>query len=69
MALRVRRIDDAAEFHGLAPVWAEIAAQGGQTSPFLSHDWFRCCWDAVRPARRPELLVVEEAEARWRWRR
>lgn len=60
MALRVRRLDDAAEFHGLAPLWEEIVAQGGQTSPFLSHDWFRCCWDAVRPARSPELVIVEE---------
>lgn len=61
MSLRVRRIENAREFVALAPLWAELAGGSGQTSPFLSYDWFWCCWHAVWPRRHPEILLVEEA--------
>ena len=42
-------------------MWGKLAYESGQTSPFLSHDWFWCCWHALWPRWRPEILVVEEA--------
>jgi CelD/BcsL family acetyltransferase involved in cellulose biosynthesis len=62
MSLRVRRIDRARDFMAVAPLWARLARESGQMSPFLSYDWFWCCWHGVWPYRRPEILIVEEAE-------
>lgn len=58
--MKVRRVQDLEGFRRLAPIWQELARESGQASPFLSHDWFECCWRAVDPARRPEVLVVED---------
>ena len=60
MSLRIRRVETEAEFQALAGVWTDLAERGGQTSPFLSHDWFACCWPAVGPDRRPEVVLVED---------
>ncbi|MCI0547890.1 MAG: GNAT family N-acetyltransferase [Candidatus Rokubacteria bacterium] len=76
MAFRIRRVESAADFAGLAPAWADVTRRSGQTSPFLHHDWFSCCWAAVAP-RTPEVLVVEDGAgaagflpiARWTERR
>jgi CelD/BcsL family acetyltransferase involved in cellulose biosynthesis len=73
----IRHVDRSDEFMGLAPVWADFVRASGQVSPFLSHDWFACCWPAVESVRAPEILVVEEADTpvaiipmmRWRERR
>ena len=46
----------------LAPIWAQLARESGQLSPFLSYDWFWCCWHGVWPRHRPEILLVEDAE-------
>lgn len=59
--MKVRRIDSREGFAALAPVWADVARESGHTSPFLSHDWFACCWDLAAPSRRPEVLLVEDA--------
>jgi len=59
--MKVRRIDSRQDFADLAPVWADVARESGHTSPFLSHDWFTCCWDFGAPSRRPEVLLVEDA--------
>lgn len=77
MGLRIRRIATADEFAGLARPWAELARASGQTSPFLSHDWFSCCWHAQAPGRQPEIVVLEEDRhpaavlplVRWKTRR
>ena len=61
MSLRVHRIESTEAFAALAPLWSEMVGAGGQTSPFLSHDWFACCWHALEPQRRPEVLVIEES--------
>ena len=61
MSLRIRRIERAKEFVALAPIWRELASKSEQTSPFLSHDWFWCCWHAVWPRQPPEILLIEEA--------
>jgi CelD/BcsL family acetyltransferase involved in cellulose biosynthesis len=61
MSMRIRRIETLTEFEALAPLWSELASGAGQTSPFLSHDWFWCCWIAATPMRRPEVLLIEEA--------
>lgn len=60
MALNIRRIDKARDFMALAPIWSRLVNDRGQTSPFLSYDWFWCCWHGVWPQRRPEILVVEK---------
>jgi CelD/BcsL family acetyltransferase involved in cellulose biosynthesis len=59
--LHIRRIEKARDFVALAPVWSRVVGDSGQTAPFLSHDWFWCCWHGVWPQRRPEILLVEEA--------
>jgi len=59
--MRVRRITSRPGFEALAADWIGLAREGGQSSPFLSHDWFACCWDAAPSSRRPEVLVVEDA--------
>jgi hypothetical protein len=38
------------EFDALAPVWREVTLAGKQTSPFLSLDWFACCWRTAGPS-------------------
>lgn len=77
MTLTVRRIQTLEEFAALEPAWARIAAEGGAQSPFLSHDWFWCCWRAAEGRQVPEALVVEDRSgpvaavplAHWRERR
>jgi GNAT acetyltransferase-like protein len=61
MNLRIRRIEHARDFMALAPLWSKLACESGQLSPFLSYDWFWCCWHGVWPRHRPEILVMEEA--------
>jgi CelD/BcsL family acetyltransferase involved in cellulose biosynthesis len=58
--LSVAPIDTPQAFEELALAWTQLAAEAGQTSPFLSHDWFRCCWQAAAPEERPEILVVKD---------
>ena len=60
MTLAVRRVRGFAEFAALEPVWSRIAAEAGVISPFLSHDWFACCWQASEGQQAPEVLVVED---------
>ena len=76
MDIRIRRIEKARDFVALAPIWSRLVSDSMQTSPFLSYDWFWCCWHGVWPQRRPEILLIEEAETpiaiiplmRWRGR-
>ncbi len=58
--MNVRRIDTLDGFESLAPIWRSVATESGQTSPFLSHEWFGCCWRAAGASRRPEVLLVED---------
>lgn len=58
--MKVRRIDSLAEFEGLHSAWSAVVREGGQASPFLSHEWFSCCWRRVGASRRPEALVAED---------
>lgn len=60
MNLKIRRTESAKDFMALAPLWAELLSANGQTSPFLSYDWFWCCWHAVWPRKRPEILLIED---------
>lgn len=59
--VKVRLVGSLREFDALAPVWREVTAQGGQTSPFLSHDWFACCWRTAGPNRHREVWVFDDA--------
>jgi CelD/BcsL family acetyltransferase involved in cellulose biosynthesis len=76
MTLRIRCIDHARDFVALEPIWSRLINETGQTSPFLSYDWFWCCWHGVVPQRHPEILVVEDGDTpvaiiplmRWRER-
>ena len=60
VAMKIRLVTSLREFDALAPVWSDVVAAGGQTSPFLSHDWFACCWRTAGPDRRRELWMVED---------
>jgi CelD/BcsL family acetyltransferase involved in cellulose biosynthesis len=72
--MKIRRVESLDQFLTLAPAWAALARESGQTSPFLSHEWFTCCWRASGSSRRVETLVVEDSTgpvglvplARWR---
>jgi CelD/BcsL family acetyltransferase involved in cellulose biosynthesis len=76
MTLHIRSVDNAQDFVALEPIWSRLTDETGQTSPFLSYDWFWCCWHGVWPQRYPEILVVEDRDApiaiiplmRWRAR-
>jgi Acetyltransferase (GNAT) domain len=61
MKLRIRRIEKPQDFMALAPIWAQLAKENGQQSPFLSYDWFWCCWHGVWPQYRPEILLIEDS--------
>lgn len=74
--MKLRVVTSLREFDALAPVWAEVMRAAGVTSPFLSHDWFACCWRTAGPNRRRELWILEDDVAplaliplvRWRAR-
>jgi CelD/BcsL family acetyltransferase involved in cellulose biosynthesis len=76
MTLHIRSIDNARDFVSLEPIWSRLTHETGQSSPFLSYDWFWCCWHGVWPQRRPEILVIEDGDTpvaiiplmRWRAR-
>jgi CelD/BcsL family acetyltransferase involved in cellulose biosynthesis len=76
MSLHIRSINNARDFVALEPMWSRLTHETGQTSPFLSYDWFWCCWHGVWPQRRPEILVIEDGDTpvaiiplmRWRAR-
>jgi len=60
MTLTVRRVSTWPEFEELQEPWRHLAEAADQRSPFLSHEWFACCWRACAPAARPEVLVVAD---------
>lgn len=59
--MKLRLVTALREFDALAPIWAEVAREAGQTSPFLSHDWFACCWRTAGPLKRREVWLLEDA--------
>ncbi len=59
--MKVRLVTSLREFDALAPIWREVTEEGGQTSPFLSHDWFACCWRTAGPNRHREVWLLEDA--------
>jgi len=59
--MRVKRLTTLEAFEALAPIWQALATESGQMSPFLSHEWFGCCWRAATAARRPEVFLVEDS--------
>lgn len=58
--MNVRFVTSLREFDALAPSWSTVTREGGQRSPFLSHDWFACCWRTAGPNRRREVWVLED---------
>jgi CelD/BcsL family acetyltransferase involved in cellulose biosynthesis len=58
--VKVRIVNSLREFDALAPIWREVTEAGGQTSPFLHHDWFACCWRTAGPDRRREAWLIED---------
>ena len=59
--MKLRRVTALREFDALAGVWAAVAREARQSSPFLSHDWFACCWRTAGPQRRREVWVLEDS--------
>src|SRR6266851_1964364 len=64
VAMKTRRVESLAEFETLRSAWAAVVRESGQTSPFLSHEWFTCCWRGAGAARRPEAILVEDRTGR-----
>lgn len=60
MSWRVRRLTTSTEFQAAAPVWADLAEQGGHGTPFATYDWFECCRIAA-PTPDVEVLQFEDA--------
>jgi CelD/BcsL family acetyltransferase involved in cellulose biosynthesis len=59
--MKVRLVTSLREFDALALIWEEVTQESGQASPFLSHDWFACCWRTAGPERQREVGLVEDA--------
>jgi CelD/BcsL family acetyltransferase involved in cellulose biosynthesis len=59
--VKLRTVTALRDFDALAPVWEELTRASGQTSPFLSHDWFACCWRSAGPNRRREIWILEDS--------
>lgn len=59
--MKTRLVTTLREFDALAPLWRDVTQESSQTSPFLSHDWFACCWRNAGPKRRREVMLFEDA--------
>lgn len=73
--MKIRLATSLREFDDLAPLWRRVTAESGQTSPFLSHDWFACCWRTAGNRRREVWILEDDAGpvalipvVRWRHR-
>jgi CelD/BcsL family acetyltransferase involved in cellulose biosynthesis len=60
-AMKVRVITSLREFDALEPVWRQVTEARPYRSPFLTHDWFACCWRMAGPSVKREVWVVEDA--------
>ena len=58
--MKLRTVTALRDFDALAPLWGELTRASGQSSPFLSHDWFACCWRSAGPNRRREIWILED---------
>jgi hypothetical protein len=58
--MKVRLVTSLREFDALEPVWRELTGKVDQMSPFLTHDWFACCWRTTGPVVRRELWLLED---------
>jgi CelD/BcsL family acetyltransferase involved in cellulose biosynthesis len=58
--VRTRHIASLEAFEALRPAWDALVRESGRTSPFLSHEWFTCCWRGAGPSRRPETILIED---------
>ena len=75
--MKARLITSLREFDALAPIWQEVTREGNHGSPFVSHDWFACCWRTAGPDRHREVWLLEDAAGpvgfiplvRWKARR
>jgi CelD/BcsL family acetyltransferase involved in cellulose biosynthesis len=75
--VKARLITSLREFDALAPIWSDVTSEGDQTSPFLSHDWFACCWRTAGSTRHREVWLLEDSAGpvafvplvRWKARR
>jgi CelD/BcsL family acetyltransferase involved in cellulose biosynthesis len=61
--MNVRVITSLRQFDALAPAWEALTAESGQRSPFLSHDWFACCWRTAGRNHKREVWVLEDDAA------
>lgn len=58
--LTVEIIRSEAEFAALKPEWNDLLEQSGQSSPFLSHEWFSCCLEGFSQGRELYIHAVRE---------
>ena len=62
MTLEVRSLPVPDSSGTVESVWTDLLGRSGETSPFLTQEWFEACCVALSD-REPELLVVEEQGA------
>ena len=60
--MKIRVVSSLPEFDRLAPMWTRLMNDGRLSSPFVSHDWFACCWRTVGPNRQRLVLVIEDGD-------
>jgi hypothetical protein len=60
--MNIRVVTSLPEFDRLAPLWERLVRDGRLSSPFVTHDWFACCWRTVGPNRQRQLVVLEDTD-------
>ena len=60
--LRVQVVESLEAFADLAGPWSELVEQCPRPSVFLTHDWYRCWWEAFGERLRPAILCAREGE-------
>lgn len=56
----VQIIDDLQEFRSLEPEWSSLLARSNTNSVFLTHEWFRCWWEAFGDKRQMFVICVRD---------
>lgn len=56
-------ISSEAQFKVLQTKWDDLLRRSGQYSPFLTHDWFRCCFAGYADGRDIFILIVRDGSS------
>ncbi len=56
--LKVERIEQYAKFIRLKEEWNELLSGSGQSSPFLTHQWFDAWWQSFGKSKELDILLI-----------